>query len=81
MTGKNKEMPVKKRFLKFPHIGMRLYKSAIGVFLCFLIYLIRGKQGTPFYSAIFGVFRMIQGTPGTMPDSVFLALRWGLFTD
>lgn len=52
MTGKNKEMPVKKRFLKLPHIGMRLYKSAIGVFLCFLIYLIRGKQGTPFYSAI-----------------------------
>lgn len=35
-----------------PRIGMRMIKSAIGVFLCFVIYLVRGKHGTPFYSAL-----------------------------
>ena len=35
-----------------PRIGMRIIKSAIGVFLCFVIYLARGKHGTPFYSAL-----------------------------
>ena len=37
---------------KMPRIGMRIIKSAIGVFLCFAIYLARGRQGTPFYSAL-----------------------------
>ena len=35
-----------------PHIGMRIIKSALGVLICFLIYFLRGKQGTPFYSAL-----------------------------
>lgn len=35
-----------------PRVGMRIIKSAIGVFLCFVIYLMRGRQGTPFYSAL-----------------------------
>jgi len=30
-----------------PHIGMRIIKSALGVLICFAIYYIRGKQGTP----------------------------------
>ncbi len=38
--------------MKLPKIGMRIIKSAIGVLLCFVIYFIRGKQGTPFYSAL-----------------------------
>ena len=37
---------------KMPRIGMRIIKSGIGVFLCFAIYLARGRQGTPFYSAL-----------------------------
>jgi uncharacterized membrane protein YgaE (UPF0421/DUF939 family) len=37
---------------KFPHIGMRIIKSALGVLICFAIYFLRGKQGTPFYSAL-----------------------------
>ncbi len=44
---------------KLPPIGKRIIKSAIGVFLCFAIYYIRGKinpayfsNGTPYYSAI-----------------------------
>ena len=31
-----------------PPIGMRIIKSAIGVFLGFIIYFLRGCQGTPF---------------------------------
>lgn len=40
-----------------PKIGMRIIKSAIAVFLCFAIYLIRG-DGIPFYSAIAAVLCM-----------------------
>ena len=29
-----------------------MIKSAIGVFLCFVIFLLRGRTGTPFYSAL-----------------------------
>ena len=35
-----------------PPIGMRTIKSSIGVLLGFIIYLIRGKQGAPFYTAL-----------------------------
>ena len=40
------------RLVPLPRIGMRIIKSAIGVLICFLIYLIRGQQGAPFYSAL-----------------------------
>lgn len=40
-----------------PKIGMRIIKSSIAVFLCFVIYLIRG-DGIPFYSAIAAVLCM-----------------------
>ena len=33
-------------------IGMRIIKSSIGVLLGFIIYLLRGKQGAPFYTAL-----------------------------
>ena len=39
-------------YRKMPHVGMRIIKSAFGVLLCFVIYLIRGREGTPFYSAL-----------------------------
>lgn len=42
-----------------PGIGMRMIKSAVSVFLCFVIYLIRG-QGMPFYSAIAAMLCMQQ---------------------
>ena len=38
--------------VKVPKIGKRIIKSSLGVFLCFLVYLIRGRQGIPFYSAL-----------------------------
>lgn len=37
---------------KLPPIGMRMIKSAIGVFIGFVIYFIRGCNGTPFYTAL-----------------------------
>ncbi|MCR5771009.1 MAG: FUSC family protein, partial [Butyrivibrio sp.] len=37
---------------RLPHIGMRIIKSALGVMICFAIYFLRGKEGTPFYSAL-----------------------------
>ncbi len=38
--------------LKLPPLGLRIIKSAIAVLLCFIIYVIRGREGMPFYSAI-----------------------------
>lgn len=34
------------------HIGQRIIKSAISVGACFLIYVLRGYQGIPFYTAL-----------------------------
>lgn len=41
-----------------PKIGMRIIKTAIAVFLCFLIDLLRNHQGAPFYSAIAAILCM-----------------------
>lgn len=35
-----------------PRIGMRIMKSAVGVFLCFLIDILRGNAGIVFYSQL-----------------------------
>lgn len=35
-----------------PPIGLRIIKSAVAVFLCYLVYLLRGKQGIVFYSQL-----------------------------
>ena len=42
----------KQKNKRFPKIGMRIIKSALGVLLCFVIYFLREKHGTPFYSAL-----------------------------
>lgn len=47
-----------------PRIGMRIIKSAVAVFICFLIYLVRGT-GMPFYSAIAAILCMQQGMEST----------------
>ena len=41
-----------KRKISLPPIGMRIIKSALGVLFCFMIYLLRGQKGMPFYSAL-----------------------------
>lgn len=43
-------MTVKKGAL--PAVGMRIAKSALGVLLVFIIYILRGRKGAPFYSAL-----------------------------
>ena len=48
----------KKSKVKFPPIGLRLVKTAIAVFICFLIHLIRGEQGLLFYSISTAIFCM-----------------------
>ena len=40
-----------------PKVGMRIIKSAVAVFLCFLVYLFR-QDGVPFYSVIAAVLCM-----------------------
>lgn len=66
---------------KLPPIGMRIIKSAVAVFLCFGVYLLRG-QGMPFYSAIAAVLCMqpyvsnsikvaLNRTVGTLIGGVF----------
>ncbi|MBR4949295.1 MAG: FUSC family protein [Clostridia bacterium] len=43
--------------MKLPKIGMRITKTFIAVFLCFLVSFIR-KDGVPFYSAIAAILCM-----------------------
>lgn len=38
--------------IKIPHIGHRILKSSFCVLLCFVVYLIRGRAGIPFYSML-----------------------------
>lgn len=38
--------------ITFPPIGMRIVKSAVGVFLCYIVNLLRGESGIVFYSQI-----------------------------
>lgn len=44
--------------MKLPPIGLRLVKSALAVFICFIIHLLRGEQGMLFYSISTAVFCM-----------------------
>lgn len=43
---------MKTKLSSLPCIGMRIIKSSVAVFLCYIIYLLRGKQGIVFYSQL-----------------------------
>lgn len=71
-------------FDRIPRIGMRIVKSAIGVFLCYLVNLLRGGNGIVFYSQLAVLWCMqdyvsqtkekaLQRTVGTAIGAV-----WGL---
>ena len=47
-----------KKWPQPPKIGLRIVKSAAATFICFVIYLLRGQQGVPFYSAIAAILCM-----------------------
>ena len=50
---------------RFPIPGQRIIRSVIAVGLCFLVYLLRGSRGIPFYSAI-AVLQCMQPYAGNM---------------
>ena len=41
-----------------PRIGMRIIKTSIVVFICFVIYWLRGQGGLPFYSGVAAIICM-----------------------
>ena len=45
-------MMQKMQKIKIPPVGGRILKSCISVFVCYLIYLFRGREGIPFYSML-----------------------------
>lgn len=49
-----------------PKIGLRIIKSSVAVALCFVVYFLRGQQGTPFYSAIAAVLCMQPDTSNSL---------------
>ncbi len=55
---------------RMPHIGMRIVKSAIGVLICFVIYLLRGKSGAPFYSALAVLWCIQNQTRNTLGNAL-----------
>ena len=50
---------------KLPPIGARIVKSGIGVFICMVIFFLRGQTGIPFYSALAALWCMRQYTKDT----------------
>ncbi len=61
-----------------PHIGMRIIKSAFGVFLCFVIYFLRGRQGTPFYSALAVLWCIQNQTKNTLGNAIQRTIGTGI---
>lgn len=41
-----------KKKVKIPRVGHRILKSSFSVLLCFIVYLVRGREGIPFYSML-----------------------------
>ncbi|MBQ6409062.1 MAG: FUSC family protein [Butyrivibrio sp.] len=61
-----------------PRIGMRIIKSALGVLICFAIYFIRGKQGTPFYSALAVLWCIQNQTKNTVGNALQRTVGTGI---
>lgn len=79
-----------------PPIGMRIMKSSIAVFLCYVVYLLRGRQGIVFYSQLAVLWciqpyvdtslkKALQRTVGTLIGALFgliiLLLDYYIFHD
>lgn len=69
---------------KLPGIGARIIKSGVGVFICMLIYFLRGRSGMPFYSALAVLWCMRQYTKDTKDMAIqriigtFIGAAYGL---
>lgn len=68
--------------IKIPGIGMRIIKSAVAVFVCYIINIMRGGQGMVFYSLLAALWciqmyrsntikNALQRTVGTVVGAVF----------
>ena len=63
---------------------MRIIKSAVGVLICFAIYFLRGKSGTPFYSALAVLWCIQNQTKNTVGNAIqrslgtFIGALYGL---
>lgn len=55
---------------QFPHIGMRIIKSALGALICFAIFFLRGKHGTPFYSVLAVLWCIQNKTENTLGNAI-----------
>ena len=76
--------PVKRHKRKIPLPGQRIIRTVISVWLCFGVYLLRGKQGLPIFSAI-AVLAGIQPYVKSMVQlakervqSTMIGAAWGL---
>lgn len=43
---------MKQKTYRLPVVGQRIVRSVCAVLLCFGVYLLRGRKGIPFYSAL-----------------------------
>lgn len=68
----------------FPRIGMRIIKSAVGVFLCYLVNMLRGDAGIVFYSQLAVLWCMQDYVSETKSKAkqrtvgTFIGALWGL---
>lgn len=73
-----------KKSLPIPKVGLRIIKSTIAVWLCFVIYYLRGQKGAPFYSALAVLQCMQQYQKSTLKIArnrligTFIGAFWGL---
>lgn len=68
--------------INLPRIGKRIIKSSVSVFLCYVIYLLRGRKGIPFYSMLAALWCIrpligstmemaVQRTTGTLMGALY----------
>lgn len=56
--------------MKLKRPGLRIIKTGVAVFICFMIGLIRGKSSVPFYSAIAAVICMKSSFESSLPIGI-----------
>ncbi len=61
---------MKERKIVFPHIGLRILKSALAVFLCFLIYYLFRPDGILFYSQLSALWCIQSQRENTLQKAV-----------
>ena len=77
-------MDSRRHNLNLPLPGQRIFRSVLAIWLCFLIYVLRGKVGMPFYSAIAALQCLQPNTRAMRPVArkrvigTFVGAFWGL---